>query len=73
VVRGVVAALCCAAFFAILGLVYKFRWRPVGGNIDTAAGVSYRATGEEVTIIDDKNGMRQRTTGQDNPAMESAE
>jgi len=27
-VRGVIAALCCAAFFVIVGLVAKFRWRP---------------------------------------------
>ena len=27
-VRGVIAALSCAAFFVIVGLVAKFRWRP---------------------------------------------
>jgi len=27
-VRGIVAAVVCAAVFAILGLVHKFKWRP---------------------------------------------
>merc|ERR1711963_1236383 len=27
-VRGIIAAVCCAAFFAILGLLHKFRWQP---------------------------------------------
>ena len=26
-IRGVIAAVCCAVFFILLGLVYKFRWR----------------------------------------------
>ena len=28
VVRGIIAAVCCAVFFIGIGLVHKFRWRP---------------------------------------------
>ena len=26
-VRGVIASVCCAVFFILIGLVYKFRWK----------------------------------------------
>ena len=26
-VRGVIASVCCAVFFILVGLVYKFRWK----------------------------------------------
>jgi len=26
-IRGVIASVCCAVFFILLGLVYKFRWK----------------------------------------------
>lgn len=26
-VRGIIAAICCAAIFILFGLVYKFRWK----------------------------------------------
>jgi len=32
VVRGVIAAICCAVFFIGIGLVHKFRWRPEVGS-----------------------------------------
>ena len=27
-IRGVIAAICCAVLFTVIGLVYKLRWKP---------------------------------------------
>jgi hypothetical protein len=27
-IRGVIAAVCCAVIFTVIGLVYKLRWKP---------------------------------------------
>ena len=35
VVRGVIAAICCAVFFIGIALVHKFRWRPPSRGEDS--------------------------------------
>ena len=57
-VRGIIAAVCCAAFFAILGLLHKFRWRPPTEDEMTA---SYKRKSSEVTL---------EKKGQDNKALD---
>ena len=59
--RGVIAAICCAAFFIILSLIVKYRWRPDETN----------ETREVYTRRD--SGLKMEPMGQDNPAMEKSE
>jgi len=66
VVRGVIAAICCAAFFITIGLVHKFRWRPE--NVSTSNGGSHA-----VTYKKEDDGVDIHADGQDNPAMQSEE
>jgi len=65
-VRGVIAALCCAAFFVIVGLVAKFRWRPSPEQEE--ARVSYQKRNSEVSFDPPAS-----KTGQENMAMDKSE
>ena len=50
-VRGIIAAVCCAAIFIIFGLLNKYRWRPPQDEI----AVSYKKTDSEIKL-EHKNG-----------------
>ena len=59
-VRGVIAAICCAAFFIILSLIVKYRWRP--------------PTDETPEVYKRKDSdLKMEPIGHDNPAMEKTE
>ena len=62
--RGVIAALCCAAFFVIVGLVAKFRWRPSSEEVR----VTYKKRDSEVSFDPPAS-----KTGQENMAMDKSE
>jgi len=63
-VRGVIAALSCAAFFVIVGLVAKFRWRPSKEEVH----VSYKRRDSEVVFAGNVSKI-----GQENIAMDKSE
>merc|ERR1712037_207843 len=66
-VRGVIAALRCAAFFVIVGLVAKFRWRPSKEEVH----VSYKRRDSEVVFAGCNPDVSK--IGQENIAMDKSE
>merc|ERR1739848_28099 len=66
-VRGVIAALSCAAFFVIVGLVAKFRWRPSKEEVH----VSYKRRDSEVVFAGCNPDVSK--IGQENIAMDKSE
>ena len=65
VVRGVIAAVCCAVFFIGIGLVHKFRWRP-------AAAVSKSQSSLNMDDLSKADGAarKRHLDGVDNPAVD---
>jgi len=64
VVRGIIAAVCCAVFFIGIGLIHKFRWRPTtktdksgGFNLDDMNGSS-RVLSEDGVRSRQKTGVQ---------------
>ena len=58
-VRGIIAAVCCAAIFIIFGLLNKYRWRPPQDEI----AVSYKKTDSHIKLAENKK------EGADNPVF----
>ena len=58
-VRGIIAAVCCAAIFIIFGLLNKYRWRPPQDEI----AVSYKKTDSHIKLAEKKK------EGADNPVF----
>ena len=67
-VRGVIAAVCCATFFIVIGLVYKFRWRPPRDDLHR---VSYTKRGSGGQLNIDQIGAA--AAGRENPALDKNE
>ena len=63
-----IAALCCAAFFVIVGLVVKFRWRP--SDADKEIRVSYKKRDSDVSFSAAPGSSK---LGQENMAMDKFE
>jgi len=82
-IRGVIAAVCCAVFFILLGLVYKFRWRSFRDDDDNDEkeeisgrhNVAYNRDAEDVRIskTNFQSSSEAYKRGMANSAMDSSE